>query len=174
MRTLLKLTFVLIWILPLATSAQSDEKNAVMIGFNSTGSEFVFWESNTYGFNVQYMRELVELGSGFSSLSFKASGLFANGMTGGYGGLNIRVDEPFFFDLDALFGYSSIKNAELLKTYDRNISEYNDLAIITGLGVGYRFPDNPLILRLAYAVHWALSDNSGFNGGLNLQLGFKF
>jgi len=172
MKKLYVLTFSL-FVLSMA-KAQSDDKNALLIGFNSTGSEFVFWESNTYGLNVQYLREIAELGGGFSSLSLKGAGIFADGFTGGYGGLNIRVDEPFFVDMDVLFGYSNITNAELLKTYERNTTEYKDLAFITSLGVGYRFPSNPLILRLAYGVHWPISSSSGFNGALNLQLGVKF
>ena len=121
---------------------QSTEKSAVLVGFNSTGSEFIFWDDNTYGLNVQYLREIKELGAGFSSLSFKVTGLFADGMTGGFGGLNIRVDEPFFFDFDALIGYSSITNADLLLSYGKSVTEYKDLAMITSIGAGYRFPNN--------------------------------
>ena len=151
-----------------------DEKGIILqVGFNSTGSEFVFWEDNTYGGNVQLIYEVLRFAGDASALGIKASGLFADGMSGGYAGLNLRVDELFFIDFDALIGYSSISNADLLTSYDFGTTEYSDLAGIFGIGIGYRFPSNPLHLRLAYALHMPFA-NSGLNGGLNLQLGFRF
>ena len=123
--------------------------------------------------NLQVIYEITKFASGFSALGFKASGMFANGMTGGYGGLNLRVDEPIFVDLDALIGYSAITNPDLLSSYDKGLSEYKNMAFATSLGVGYRFAESPLILRLAYSIH--LPFNSiGFNGALNFQLGYRF
>ena len=144
-----------------------------MAGFATTGSEFIFWEDNTYGGNVQLIYELTKFAAGFSSVGFKASGMFADGMTGGYGGLNIRIDEPFFFDLDALLGYSSISNENLLLSYDKGITEYSNMAFVTSLGAGYRFPNSPLLVRLAYAIHVPFN-TTGFNGALNFQLGVRF
>lgn len=153
---------------------QSEKKEITILGgFASTGSEFIFWDDNTYGGNVQLIYELVKFGGDFSALGFKASGMFADGMTGGYGGLNIRIDEPFFIDFDALLGYSSITNPDLLASYDRGTTEYKDMAFATSIGVGYRFPNSPLLLRIAYAIHIPFN-SSGFNGALNFQLGVRF
>ena len=158
----------------IALFGQQEKKEITVIaGFASTGSEFIFWSENTYGGNVQVIYELTKFGAGFSALGFKASGMFADGMTGGYGGLNLRVDEPFFVDLDALLGYSSITNSDLLSSYDKGLSEYKNMAFVTSLGLGYRFPTSPLLLRLAYTVHVPFS-SSGFNGALNFQLGYRF
>ena len=92
-------------------------------------------------------------------------------MVGGYGGLNMRIDEPFFIDIDALVGYSSISNPDLIKTYDFGTTEYNGMAFVTSLGLGYRFENSPLLIRLAYVMHIPLS-GTGLNSGINFQLGY--
>jgi hypothetical protein len=171
-----KLKTLLIALLCSATTLfgqQEKREITVLGGFATTGSEFIFWEDNTYGGNVQVIYELTKFAAGFSAVGFKASGMFADGMTGGYGGLNIRIDEPFFFDLDALLGYSSITNADLLSSYSKGVTEFKDMAFVTNLGVGYRFPESPLLLRLAYGIHLPFNSN-GFNGSLNFQLGYRF
>ena len=157
------------------SSRAGSDKNDLMIlgGFNTTGSEFIFWNDNTYGGNVQLIKELVEIFGGSSTIGFKGSGLFADGMTGGYGGLNLRIDEPFFLDLDALVGYSSITNADLLKSYNFGTTEYQGMAFVTSLGMGYRFQNNPWLLRIAYTTHIPLA-NTGLNTGPNFQLGYRF
>ncbi len=153
--------------------AQSGKEKTILIGFNSTGSEFIFWEDNTYGGNVQFIYEITKFGGDFSAIGFKASGIFANGFTGGYGGINLRIDEPFFIDLDALIGYSGISNTDLLKSYERGTTEYSGMAFVSSIGVGYRIPESPLLFRLAYGIHIPFT-GSGLNGALNLQLGFRF
>ena len=87
--------------------------------------------------------------------------------------MNLRIDDLFFVDFDALIGYSNITNPKLLQTYDRGTMEYSDLAMVFGVGVGYRFPGNPLLIRLAYGLHSPLN-NGGLNGALNIQLGVRF
>lgn len=173
MRKLKTLIIALLCIVTTLFGQQEKREITVLGGFATTGSEFIFWEDNTYGGNVQVIYELTKFAAGFSAVGFKASGMFADGMTGGYGGLNIRIDEPFFFDLDALLGYSSISNADLLSSYSKGITEFKDMAFVTNLGVGYRFPESPLLLRLAYGIHLPFNSN-GFNGSLNFQLGYRF
>ena len=114
MRKLKTLIIALLCIVTTLFGQQEKREITILGGFATTGSEFIFWEDNTYGGNVQVIYELTKFAAGFSAVGFKASGMFADGMTGGYGGLNIRIDEPFFFDLDALLGYSSISNPDLL------------------------------------------------------------
>ncbi len=167
-------TVVTLLLINTLSIAQSNEKDLILlVGFNTTGSEFVFWDDNTYGGNVQVIKELVKFGGGFSAIGFKASGLFADGMLGGYGGLNFRVDEPFFFDFDALIGYSSVTNPNLLKSYDFKTTEYNGMAFVSSLGIGYRLQNSPLLFRLAYSLHLPFGNN-GLNTGLNFQLGYIF
>jgi len=173
MRKLKTLIIALLCIVTTLFGQQEKREITILGGFATTGSEFIFWEDNTYGGNVQVIYELTKFAAGFSAVGFKASGMFADGMTGGYGGLNIRIDEPFFFDLDALLGYSSISNPDLLLSYDKGVTEFNNMAFVTSLGAGYRFPDSPLLVRLAYAIHVPFNSR-GFNGALNFQLGLRF
>jgi hypothetical protein len=173
MRKLSTLTTALLVSCTALFGQQEKREITVLAGFAATGSEFIFWSDNTYGGNVQVIYELTKFGAGFSALGFKASGMFADGMTGGYGGLNLRVDEPFFVDLDVLLGYSSITNADLLSSYDEGLTEYKNMAFVTSLGLGYRFPESPLLLRIAYGIHLPFH-SIGFNGALNFQLGYRF
>ena len=173
MKKLAAALFILFSIQTASLFAQDEKGIVLQIGFNTTGSEFVFWEDNTYGGNIQMIYEVVRFAGDASALGIKASGLFADGMTGGYAGINLRVDELFFVDFDAMLGYSSIDNPNLLQSYDIGTIEYKDLAGIFGIGIGYRFQENPLHVRLAYALHLPLSNN-GLNTGLNIQLGYRF
>jgi len=161
-------TVVLLFFVLLA-DAQYDnsEKMSLLVGFTTTGSEFVFWNDNVYGGNLQIVYDVKKIEEG--AIAIKASGSWAEGFQGYYGGMNFRIGSRFFGDLDLLFGYSSVTNEKLLSGYDTD--NYSGGAFIGGLGIGYRFK-NPLFIRLAYAGHFPFK-SKGLNSGFNFQLGYR-
>lgn len=156
----------------IATHAQYDnsEKLSVLAGFVSTGSEYVFWTDNVYGGNLQLLYDVKKIEEG--AIGLKASTALSNGYQGYYGGANLRIGSRFFGDLDLLFGYSSITNEKLLDTYGAGVSEFSGAAFVGNIGVGYRFANNPLFVRLAFGGHFPI-DHKGLNSAFSLQLGFR-
>jgi len=156
----------------LGVQAQYDnsEKLSVLAGFISTGSEYIFWSDNVYGGNVQLIYDVKKIHEG--AIGLKASTGFSNGFQGYYGGGNFRIGSRFFGDMDLLFGYSSISNEKLLSSYGVGVSEYNGGAFVGNIGLGYRFVNSPLFVRLAYGGHFPIN-HMGLNSSFNLQLGFR-
>lgn len=152
-------------------NAQYDnsEKLSILGGFTSTGSEFVFWDDNVYGGNLSFVYDVKKIHEG--AIGIKGTGAWSSGYSGYYGGLNFRVGSRFFLDMDALYGHSSISNDKLLPSYTVD-DEYKGGAFVGNIGIGYRFPDNPFFVRLAYIGHFATS-NQGINTAFNLQLGYR-
>ena len=91
-----KIITFLFFILALAVTAQYDnsEKLTLLGGFTSTGSEFVFWQDNVYGGNVQLIYDVKKIEEG--AIGLKAASAFSSGYSGYYGGLNLRVGSRFF------------------------------------------------------------------------------
>ena len=84
--------------------------------------------------------------------------------------LELEVD--FFGDLDLLLGYSSISNEKLLSTYPK-VDKYSGGAFAGNVGLGYRFANNPLLIRFAITSHFPFQ-NVGINYGYSLQVGYRF
>ena len=147
----------------------NSEKLSILGGFTSTGSEFVFWSDNVYGGNLQLVYDLKKIHEG--AIGVKASGSWASGFGGYFGGLNFRVGSRFFADLDVLFGYSHITNEKLLSSYSPK--EHSGAAMVSTIGLGFRLAESPLFFRLAYGGHFP-TGNRGLNTGFNLQLGYRF
>ena len=145
----------------------NSEKLSVLVGFTSTGSEFVFWSDNVYGGNLQLVYDIKKIEEG--AIGLKGSVALSDGYSGYYGGLNFRIGSRFFGDVDLLFGYSSIKNEKLLTSY--NTDQYNGGAFVGTIGIGYRFA-NPLFVRIAYAGHFPFS-SKGLNSTFIFQLGYR-
>lgn len=154
----------------LLSNAQYDnsEKLSVLAGFVSTGSEFVFWTDNVYGGNLQLLYDVKKIHEG--AIGLKASGSWASGFGGYFGGFNFRVGSRFFLDFDLLYGYSKVTNTKLLSNY--NPKEHSGGALVGNIGFGYRFENNPLFVRLAYGGHFP-TGNGGLNTAFNIQLGFR-
>ena len=155
------------------TFAQFDEnkeKFTLLGGITSTGSEFVIWSDNVYGGNVQFVYDFMKIEEG--AIAFKGSFAWSDGFSGYYGGLNLRMGTHLFGDIDLLFGHSTISNEKLLSSY-KDRSKYNGGAFVGNIGFGYRFIDNPLLIRFAINSHFPFNDN-GLNYGYNLQLGYRF
>lgn len=151
-------------------NAQYDnsEKLSILGGFTSTGSEFVFWTDNVYGGNLQLVYDIKKIHEG--AIGVKASGSWASGFGGYFGGLNFRVGSRFFADFDVLFGYSNITNEELLSSYTPK--EHSGAALVSNIGIGFRLAESPLFFRLAFGGHFP-SGNPGLNTGFNFQLGYR-
>ena len=149
---------------------ENKEKFTILGGVMTSGSEFIFQSDNVYGGNFQIIYDLLKIEEG--SIGFKASGAWADGFSGYYGGTNLRIGSRLFGDLDLLLGYSSISNEKLLSTYPK-VDKYSGGAFIGNLGFGYRFPDNPLLIRLVLTSHFPFQD-AGINYGYNLQIGYRF
>ena len=151
-------------------TAQYDnsEKISVLGGFTSTGSEFVFWSDNVYGGNLQLLYDVKKIWEG--AIGVKGTGGWSPGYSGYYGGLNLRVGSRFFWDMDLLYGYSSVTNEKLLSNY--TVDQYEGGAFVGNMGLGFRFASNPLFIRLAYIGHFPTADR-GINTAFNLQLGFR-
>ena len=156
----------------LISLAQYDnsEKLSILGGFVSTGSEYIFWSDNVYGGNLQLVYDVKKIEEG--AIALKVSTTLANGFQGYYGGLNLRIGSRFFGDVDLLFGYSSITDEQLLSNYGANIDKYSGASFVGNMGVGYRFANNPLFIRLAYGGHFPIS-HMGLNTAFSLQLGFR-
>ncbi len=154
----------------LAVNAQYDnsEKLTILGGFTSTGSEFVFWADNVYGGNVQLLYDVKKIHEG--AIGLKASSTFSNGYTGYYGGLNLRIGSRFFGDTDLLFGYSTISNETLLKSYDTD--KFTGGAFVGNIGLGYRLANTPLLFRLAFCTHFPFGE-SALNTSYNIQIGYR-
>lgn len=167
-KILLGVLFVLIWAY---TNAQYDnsEKLTILGGFTTSGSEFVFWSDNVYGGNVQLLYDIKKIEEG--AIGFKASSAWSSGYSGYYGGLNFRVGSRFFGDADLLFGYSSISNKTLLKSYDTD--KFNGGAFVGNIGIGYRFANNPLLIRFAISGHFPFGETA-LNSSYNFQIGYRF
>ena len=165
------ITIVLIYS-SLLTFAQYDnsEKLSILAGFASTGSEFVFWSDNVYGGNFQLVYDVKKIHEG--AIGLKASVALSSGYQGYYGGLNFRIGSRFFGDIDLLFGYSSISNEKLLSNYGANVGKYSGGAFVGGIGIGYRFANNPLFVRLGYSSHFPI-DHLGLNTAFTFQLGYR-
>ena len=149
---------------------ENREKYTVLGGFISSGSEFVFWSDNVYGGNFQLIYDVLKIDEG--AVGLKASGTWADGFSGYYGGANLRMGSRLFGDLDLLLGYSSISNEKLLSTYPK-VTNYSGGAFVGNIGFGYRFPNNPLLFRLALTTHFPFK-NVGLNYGYNIQIGYRF
>lgn len=171
MKKIIKLSILLLF--AARVSGQYDEnkeKFTVLGGFVSSGSEFVFWSDNVYGGNLQLGYDVLKIEEG--SIGFKASGTWADGFNGYYGGANLRIGTRLFGDLDLLLGHSSISNEKLLSAYPE-VTNYSGGAFVGNLGFGYRFPNNPLLFRLAITAHFPFQ-NAGINYGYNFQIGYRF
>ena len=145
----------------------NSEKISVLVGFTSTGSEFVFWSDNVYGGNLQLVYDFKKIEEG--AIGLKGSAALSDGYNGFYGGLNGRIGSRFFGDMDVLVGYSSIKNEKLLSSYNTN--KYSGGAFVWDIGIGYRFI-NPLFVRLAFAAHTPIN-HTGLNTAYIVQLGYR-
>ncbi|RLD82784.1 MAG: hypothetical protein DRJ10_04665 [Bacteroidetes bacterium] len=148
----------------------NSEKLSILAGFVSTGSEFVFWSDNVYGGNFQLVYDVKKIEEG--AIGLKASAALSSGYQGYYGGLNLRIGSRFFGDMDLLYGYSSITNEKLLSNYGANINKYSGGAFVGNIGIGFRFADNPLFVRLAYGGHFP-TNHLGLNTAFFIQLGFR-
>ena len=144
------------------------EKLSILGGFTATGSEFVFYTDNVYGGNLQLVYDVLKIQEG--AIGIKASGAWSDGYSGYYGGLNFRVGSRFFGDTDVLYGYSSISNPKLLGSYIPK--EHDGGAFIWNIGIGFRFPSNPFLLRMAFIGHFPIG-NKGLNSAFNLQVGYR-
>ena len=149
---------------------ENREKFTLLGGFISSGSEFVFWSDNVYGGNLQLVYDILKIGEG--SIGLKASGAWAEGFGGYYGGASFRIGSRLFGDLDLLVGHSSISNEKLLSGYP-GVNKYSGGAFAGNLGFGYRFPNNPFVVRLALTTHFPFKD-VGINYGYNFQIGYRF
>ena len=96
---------------------ENKEKITIISGFLSTGSKFVFSSDNVYGGNFQVVYDVLKIEEG--SIGLKASGAWADGFSGYYGGANLRIESRFFGDLDLLFGHSQ----SVIKNYYRLTQE---------------------------------------------------
>ena len=148
---------------------ENKEKFTILGGLMSSGTEFVFWSDNVYGGNFQIIYDALKIQEG--SIGIKASGVWAEGFSGYYGGPNLRIGSKLFLDFDAMFGYSSISNKKLLSTYPKT-DHYSGGAFVGNIGFGYRFANNPLLVRFAITSHFPFQ-NVGINYGYNLQLGYR-
>ena len=148
----------------------SKERFTALGGLISSGSEFVFWSDNVYGGNFQLVYDVLKIQEG--AVALKASGVWASGYNGYYGGANLRIGSRFFGDIDLLLGHSSVSNEKLLSSYPK-VDKYSGGAFIGNLGFGYRFPNNPLLVRLALTTHFPFQ-NEGINYGYNFQIGYRF
>lgn len=149
---------------------ENKEKFTLLVGVTSTGSEFVIWQENVYGGNFQFVYDFKKIEEG--AIAFKGSFALSDGYSGYYGGANLRIGAMLFADIDLLLGYSSLTNEKLLSGYP-GTSKYSGGVFVGNLGFGYRFIDNPLLLRFAINSHFPFS-GSGFNYGYNLQVGYRF
>ena len=156
----------------LLSVAQYDnsEKLSILAGFISTGSEFIFWSDNVYGGNLQVNYDVKKIDEG--AIALKVSTALSNGYQGYYGGLNFRMGSRFFGDVDLLFGHSSITNEKLLSTYGTGINEFSGGAFIGNIGIGFRFANNPLFVRMAYGGHFPMN-HMGLNNAFSFQLGYR-
>ena len=154
------------------TFAQYDnsEKFTILAGFVSTGSEFIIFSDNTYGGNFQLVYDIKKIQEG--AIALKASTTLSDGFQGYYGGANFRIGSRFFGDIDLLFGYSSITNESLLSSYGAGIDNYSGSAFVGNIGIGYRFANNPLLLRLVWGGHFPIN-HMGLNTTFSFQLGFR-
>lgn len=168
MRSTLSIVFVLFCFQVVNAQYDNSEKLSILGGFTSTGSEFVFWSDNVYGGNFQILYDVKKIQEG--AIGLKASGAWAEGFGGYYGGLNFRIGSRFFGDLDLMYGYSNISNEKLLSSYTPK--EHSGGAFVGDIGIGYRFANNPLFVRLAYIGHFP-TGNSGLNTAINIQLGYR-
>ena len=168
MRSLVIFVFSILFSLTISAQYDNSEKISILGGFTSSGSEFVFWTDNAYGGNVQLVYDVLKIHEG--AIGVKASGSWASGFGGYFGGLNFRVGSRFFLDFDLLYGYSKVTNSKLLSSY--NTKEHSGGALVGNIGLGYRFENNPLFVRLAYGGHFP-TGNRGLNTGFNIQLGYR-
>ncbi len=148
----------------------NSEKVSLLAGFTSTGSEFVFWQDNVYGGNIQLIYDVKKIEEG--AIGIKLTTELADGYNGYYGGLNFRIGSRFFGDMDLLFGHSSLTNEKLLSNYGANVTEYSGAGFIWDIGIGYRFASNPLFIRMAYSAHTPMG-HAGLNTIYSIQLGFR-
>ena len=171
MKKIIQLAFMMLFAVHVFAQYENDEKLTILGGMTTSGSEFVFWKYNVYGGNFQLVYDVKKIQEG--AIALKASGSWADGFSGYYAGPNFRIGSRFFGDVDLLFGYSSISNEKLLTSYPK-IDKYSGGAFVGNLGFGYRFPNNPLLVRLAFLSHFPFQKNVAVNYGYNLQIGYRF
>ncbi len=170
MKKIIQLLLFMFFTFQVFAQYENDEKLTMLGGFVSSGSEFVFWSDNVYGGNFQLVYDAKKIQEG--AIALKAAGIWASGFSGYYAGPNFRVGSRFFGDLDLLLGYSSISNEKLLSTYPK-VDKYSGGAFVGNIGFGYRFANNPLLIRFAITSHFPFQ-NVGINYGYSLQVGYRF